>query len=86
MGIKAFNQFDLSVRTLEGGNIVKATLSLDGEVVDQSERIVTGKPGSTILASRLRKAIKASAELAFPKVEAVAVADIPGQQTLPGTV
>jgi len=81
--MKAFNQFDLSVRTLEGGNIVKATLSLDGEVVDQSERIVTGKPGSTVLASRLRKAVKAASEMAFPKVEVVVVED-PNQTALPG--
>ena len=82
--MKAFNQFDLSVRTLEGGNIVKATLSLDGEVVDQSERIVTGKPGSTVLASRLRKAVKAASEMAFPKVEVVVVVEDPNQTALPG--
>lgn len=81
-----FNNLKIEVNTMEGGHLLSSTLSLDGEVVGQSQRIVTGKEGSPIIGSRIRKAVKVLLEDAFPKAAKVlASADLPGQTVIPGT-
>ena len=80
--MKAFNALSINVRSIEGGTIVKSDLTLDGQIVDSHERIVVGKPGSSTLGSRIRKAIRLTAESAFPRPVKVEVVD-PNQQSLP---
>lgn len=80
---KEFNELVISAKTVDGGTIVTASLLLDSEVVDSTQKIVAGKAGTPVLGSRVRKAIKGLTEGAFPKMRLVSKGEIPGQQELP---
>lgn len=67
-----FNKMVLVIDSDEQGTLIDAQLGLGGEMVDSKRRIVPGRPGTNILNSRIRKAIRELVSGAFPRVEAPA--------------
>lgn len=81
-----FDGVQIEVATMEGGHLLTSRLTLGADVVGETKRIVTGKEGSPIVGSRIRKAVKLLLEDAFPKaVKVLAHADVAGQTVIPGT-
>ncbi len=81
-----FNRMNIEIKSMDGGTLVTAQLTLaesDGLTsVDQRQEIIAGKPGTSVLNSRVRKAVKRLMEGAFPRPPKVEDADAPGQQRL----
>lgn len=64
-----FNRMAVVIQSDEDGSLIDIQFGLDGEMVASSRKIIPGRPGSNILNSRLRKAVRTIIAGAFPKAE-----------------
>ena len=81
----AFNKLVVTIEGLEGGQLLTVDAFLDETTCARTRSLIPGNPGEPRTNRRVRKAMKAAVEAAFPVPKKAPQKDVPGQTLLAGT-